>query len=72
MSNRCQKRKIDIMNKHDIKRFTLRMDLKLFEIIKEEARKNKRSVAMEIEFILEQYALKNNLLDKSTSNSNQE
>ncbi len=37
------------------KRFTLRMNLKLFEKIKKTAEKNKRSVAKEIEFALEKY-----------------
>lgn len=37
------------------KRFTLRMDLKLFEKIKKMADKNKRSIAKEIEFALEKY-----------------
>ncbi len=53
------------MDEPNIKRFTLRMNLKLFEIIKNEAKKNKRSVAMEIEYILEQYAKENNLLNES-------
>ncbi|MEK5175112.1 Arc family DNA-binding protein [Heyndrickxia sp. FSL W8-0496] len=37
------------------KRFTLRMDGELFETIKERAEKNKRSVAKEIELLLETY-----------------
>lgn len=37
------------------KRFTLRMDEKIFEQIKQQAEDNKRSVAKEIEFILEKY-----------------
>jgi hypothetical protein len=37
----------------DQKRFTLRMDDKLFEAIKEQAEENKRSIAKEIEFLLE-------------------
>lgn len=37
------------------KRFTLRMDEKIFNKVKGRAEKNKRSVAKEIEFILEQY-----------------
>lgn len=36
------------------KRFTLRMDGELFELVRESAEKNKRSVAKEIEFILSQ------------------
>ena len=35
------------------KRFTLRMDADLFELVKKRAEKNKRSIAKEIEFILE-------------------
>lgn len=35
------------------KRFTLRMDSDLFDQIKEQAEKNKRSVAKEIEHLLE-------------------
>lgn len=45
------------------KRFTLRMDAKLFEVVKKQAEKNKRSIAKEIEYLLEQY-LKNNNSDK--------
>lgn len=37
------------------KRFTLRMDGDLFEQIKKQAEKNKRSVAKEIEHLLEQH-----------------
>lgn len=37
------------------KRFTLRMDGDLFETIKKQAEENKRSVAKEIEHVLEQY-----------------
>ena len=37
------------------KRFTLRMDSELYEIIKKQAEVNKRSVAKEIEYILDQY-----------------
>jgi len=48
------------MNDDDLKRFTLRIDEKLFEQVKEQATKNKRSIAKEIEYILE----KN--LDEST------
>jgi hypothetical protein len=39
----------------DQKRFTLRMDGELFETIKERAEKNKRSIAKEIEHLLENY-----------------
>ena len=37
------------------KRFTLRMDNELFEMMKKQAEKNKRSVAKEIEHVLEKY-----------------
>lgn len=37
------------------KRFTLRMDQELFNTIKERAEKNKRSIAKEIEHLLETY-----------------
>lgn len=37
------------------KRFTLRMDNDLFETIKKRAEENKRSVAKEIELLLENY-----------------
>ncbi|AGR47198.1 hypothetical protein JIMMER1_64 [Brevibacillus phage Jimmer1] len=39
----------------DEKRFTLRMDADLFERIKEQADKNKRSIAKEIEFLIEKH-----------------
>lgn len=38
------------------KRFTLRMDAELFELIKKSAAKNRRSVAKEIEYVLFQWA----------------
>lgn len=44
------------------KRFTLRMDGALFEVIKTQADKNKRSVAKEIEFILEEYSINKGLI----------
>ncbi|MGW7931847.1 hypothetical protein ACWEWU_09335 [Staphylococcus xylosus] len=37
------------------KRFTLRINKELFSMIEESAKKNKRAVGREIEFILEQY-----------------
>ena len=46
------------------KRFTLRMDGDLFEIIKEFAAKDKRSVAKQIEFILSEH-YKDVLADES-------
>lgn len=50
----------------DEKRFTLRMDNNLFEIIKSQAERNKRSVAKEIEYILEKFAMENNLLKEDS------
>ena len=40
-------------------RFTLRIDAKLFERIKQLAKENKRSSAKQIEFILEDWLAKN-------------
>ena len=37
------------------KRFTLRMDADIFKWVQEQAKKNRRSVAKEIEFLLEQH-----------------
>lgn len=37
----------------EIKRFTLRIDAKLFEKIKKQAKENKRAVGKEIEYILD-------------------
>lgn len=37
------------------KRFTLRMDADLFERVKKLAEKNKRSIAKEIEYLIEQH-----------------
>ena len=37
------------------KRFTLRMDAEILEKIKEQSEKNKRSMAKEIEYILQEY-----------------
>jgi len=39
----------------DLKRFTLRIDADVLEKVKEQAESNKRSMAKEIEFILEKY-----------------
>ena len=39
----------------DQKRFTLRMDQDLFKTIEQRAKENKRSIAKEIEHLLEQY-----------------
>lgn len=48
---------------NETKRFTLRMDEDVFEKIKEQAEKNKRSVAKEIEYVLEEH-LKDSTSDK--------
>lgn len=37
------------------KRFTLRMDAELFDIVRTSASMNKRSIAKEIEYVLERY-----------------
>lgn len=39
----------------DQKRFTLRMDADLFKEIEKRAEENKRSIAKEIEYLLENY-----------------
>ncbi|MGX1430789.1 hypothetical protein ACUXCC_002001 [Cytobacillus horneckiae] len=39
----------------DQKRFTLRMDADLFKVIEKRAAENKRSIAKEIEFLLEKH-----------------
>ncbi|WP_370858491.1 Arc family DNA-binding protein [Megamonas funiformis] len=44
------------------KRFTLRMNADLFELVKQSAERNKRSTAKEIEFIIEDFLKKNNIL----------
>jgi hypothetical protein len=45
----------DKYTKETDKRFTLRMNAELFEFVRQEAEKNKRSTGKEIEFILEQH-----------------
>ena len=40
--------------------YTLRIDANLFEKIKESAHKNKRSIAKEIEYVLEKHYSKTN------------
>lgn len=52
---------------NDQKRFTLRMDADLFETIKERAELNKRSIAKEIEHLLENYLKKED--DKDSDNA---
>jgi hypothetical protein len=48
------------------KRFTLRMDADLFKEIEKKADENKRSIAKEIEYLLENY-LKNEKSDERNS-----
>ena len=45
----------DTFTRDGDKRFTLRIEQRLFKKIEESARKNKRAIGREIEFILEQY-----------------
>jgi hypothetical protein len=45
----------ELINMPDQKRFTLRIDTDIFNKIKSLADSNKRSVAKEIEYILEKY-----------------
>ncbi len=47
--------KKDAFTREEDKRFTLRIDKNLFAKIEEAARKDKRAIGREIEFILEQY-----------------
>jgi len=49
------------------KRFTLRMDADLFEVVKKSAAKNRRSVAKEIEYVLFQWAGLDPDTDEKTS-----
>ena len=49
----------DPYTKETDKRFTLRIDNKLYERVKESAQSNKRSVAKEIEYILELFVNEN-------------
>ena len=43
------------LNKKETTQFTMRIENSLYEVIKQNAVKNKRSIAKEIEFELEQY-----------------
>lgn len=43
------------MQKQNETRFTMRMNNILYEVMKENAKKNKRSIAKEIEFELDEY-----------------
>lgn len=44
------------------KRFTLRMDTALFDLVKKQAEIHKRSAAKEIEFIIEEFLIEKNVL----------
>ncbi|ALA12680.1 Arc-like DNA binding protein [Paenibacillus phage Rosalind] len=50
----AKRRQKDVSRMEEQKRFTLRLDLNLFERIKKQAEINKRSIAKEIEHMLEQ------------------
>ncbi|HDD0321352.1 TPA: Arc family DNA-binding protein [Staphylococcus aureus] len=45
----------DKFTRDEDKRFTLRIDKNLFQKVEQSAKKNKRAIGREIEFILEQY-----------------
>lgn len=45
----------DTYTREGDKRFTLRIDKKLFERVEQSAKENKRAIGREIEFILEQH-----------------
>ncbi|MCO6527810.1 MAG: hypothetical protein J6565_03165 [Lactobacillus sp.] len=47
--------KSDNFTREEDKRFTLRIDKQLFSLIEASAKKNKRAIGREIEFILDQY-----------------
>ena len=47
------------------KRFTLRMDNDLFERVKDQAEVNKRSIAKEIEYLIEKYFQEKDSQNKS-------
>lgn len=50
------------MNKNDnktVKAYTLRIDTELFTKVEQKAKENKRSIAKEIEYLLEKFYLKN-------------
>lgn len=47
--------KEDRYTREEDKRFTLRIDKRLFDIVEKSAKENKRAIGREIEFILEQY-----------------
>lgn len=50
----------DPFTKESDSRFTLRIPTELLDIIREEAKRNKRSAGKQIEFILEQWMKKQN------------
>lgn len=45
----------DPYTREEDKRFTLRINRELFSLVEKSAKKNKRAIGREIEFILEQY-----------------
>lgn len=45
----------DKFTREEDKRFTLRIDKQLFDLVEKSAKENKRAIGREIEFILEQY-----------------
>lgn len=47
--------KNDKFTREEDKRFTLRIDKQLFDLVEKSAKENKRAIGREIEFILEQY-----------------
>lgn len=50
----------DPYTREDDSRFTLRIPTELLKIVREEAKKNKRSTGKQIEFILEKWIRENN------------
>ncbi len=53
------KKNNDVYTKEGDSRFTLRIPTELLNIIREEAKKNKRSAGKQIEFILEDWVSQN-------------
>lgn len=51
------------------KRFTLRMNQRIFDKVSEQAKKNKRSIAKEIEYIIEQYLVEKKEASKGSDKS---
>ncbi len=56
------------MNTNAETRFTLRIETALFEKVKELAKKNKRSAAKQIEFIIEDWLSQNNPKEQTKTN----